>query len=112
MFDLFNRLKSPRKRVIAQRQLEVLKLLLDRESLSLEELIRQTSREYARLKNPRKAVIRDLLELMDLRAVDFSEVGGEPKILIRLEWPTEITESRFFEQVHKLPKAKSHPFLQ
>lgn len=112
MFDLFNRLKSPRKRVIAQRQLELLKLLLDHESLSLEELVRLTGREYAGLKNPRKAVLRDLSELMDLRAIDFSEANGEARILIRLEWPTEITESRFFEQVNKLPKAKTHPFLQ
>jgi hypothetical protein len=31
---------------------------------------------------------------------------------VRLEWPTEVTETEFFEQLKKLPKAKTHSFLQ
>ncbi len=112
MYDLFNRLKSPRKRVIAQRQLELLKMLLQQESLGLEDLIRQTDREYSGLMNPRKAVIRDLNDLMGLKAIRLSGQGRDIKIHIRLEWPTEITESTFFEHINTLPKAKPHPFLQ
>lgn len=33
------------------------------------------------------------------------------RISIRLEWPTEITETEFFRQVKAMPKAKVHGFL-
>ena len=36
MFDLFTRLKSTRTRVIAKRQLEILKLLLEHDAMSIE----------------------------------------------------------------------------
>ncbi len=112
MYDLFNRLKTPRKRVIAQRQLELLKLMLEREHLSVEEVIRQTSGSYSGLSNPRKAVIRDLNDLLSLKAISVVKLGIGQAISIRLAWPTEITETKFFEHINTLPKAKTHTFLQ
>jgi hypothetical protein len=32
-------------------------------------------------------------------------------ISIRLEWPTQITETEFFRRVKEMPKAKVHGFL-
>jgi Fic family protein len=46
MYDLFNRLKSPRRRVIAQRQIEVLKLLLAVESAQWPRVIEQLQPIY------------------------------------------------------------------
>ncbi len=112
MFDLFGRLRTRRTRVIAERQIEILKLLLGAEELELDQVVARTTTHYERLKSPRKAVIRDLTSLITLQAITVRKAGdGKHRIAVRLEWPTEITESKFFEYVRSLPKAKSHPFL-
>ena len=112
MYDLFKRLKTPRRRVIAERQLEILKVLLEIEVVTVEALVTRTEPVYRSLTNPRKAVIRDLSELLQLGAVEVATAESGTTVKIRLEWPSEITETRFFEHVNTLPKAKSHPFLQ
>jgi Fic family protein len=60
MFDLFNRLKSERKRVIALRQVELLKLFLETEQCDLGDIEKKTLSSYKSLQNPYKALIRDL----------------------------------------------------
>lgn len=70
MFDLFNRLMTPKKRVIVRRQLEVLKLLLERDAVELEQLLKATDKDYKSLKSPRKAAIRDLNYLISLQAIE------------------------------------------
>ena len=113
MYDLFNRLRSPRKRVIAKRQLEILKFLLDADWIPLEKLIEVTSGAYGGLRKPRHAVIRDLNELILLNAIAFRRSSeGQTELSVRLAWPTEITETAFFERLKALPKAKTHSFLQ
>jgi Fic family protein len=112
MYDLFNRLESARKRVIAKRQIEILKLLLDKEQLELNELVKALGGIYKSLGNPRKAIVRDLLYLMNLGAVKAEELGkNRIQISIDLTWPTTMTESEFFERIRHLPKAKTYPFL-
>lgn len=112
MFDLFHRLRTPRKRVIAERQIEILKLLLEVEWMDLDKIIQRTANSYNSLKSPRKAVIRDLNELIRLKAVKFEKLeDNHYRLGVRLEWPTEITETAFFEQLKALPKAKTHSFL-
>ncbi len=112
-YDLFQRLLSPRKRVIAERQIEILKLLLEADKMTLNELVQRTSSHYVSLKNQRKAVIRDLSALIALKAVKIEE-GADKRawLSVRLEWPTEITETKFFEYITNLPKAKTHKFLE
>ncbi len=111
MYDLFHRLQSPRKRVIATRQLEILKLLLDRPR-SWSEVMAATREHYRRLRNPIKALARDVNHLVTLRAIDYRRrEDGSIEFSVRLEWPTEITESEFFRRVRELPKAKTHSFL-
>jgi Fic family protein len=113
MYDLFGRLKTPRRRVIAERQVEILKLLLEADQMDLVEIIAKTARVYGSLGNPVKALVRDLSELIRLGAIKVEKQEGKPpRLQIRLEWPTEITETAFFERIKALPKAKTHAFLQ
>ena len=112
MFDLFNRLLTTRKRVIAERQIELLKLLLSVDVLTLEELEKRTAAIYKPLKNPYKALIRDINYLLRLRAIGYNKLPeNRYELFARLEWPTEITETEFFESVKEMPKAKTHGFL-
>jgi Fic family protein len=112
MYQLFTRLKAPRRRVMVERQLEILKLLLDHESMELDALVERIRAHYGRLRNPLKAVRRDLVELAHLEAISMQRAGqGSIRLTIRLEWPMEITETEFFKRVKQLPKARSHPFL-
>jgi Fic family protein len=112
MFDLFNRLKTPRKRVIVQRQLEILTLLLAEEEMDWDVLTKRLLPLY-RVKNPLKALVRDFNNLSAMRATWARKISeGKYQVGVRLEWPTEITETEFFEQLRRLPKAKTHSFLQ
>lgn len=112
MFDLFNRLLTTRKRVIAERHIEILKRLLASDKLSLEEVNEQTKAFYAPLKNPQKALIRDLNYLLRLKAIGMNRLPeNRYEFFARLEWPTEITETEFFRSVKEMPKAKTHGFL-
>ncbi len=113
MMDLFSRLRSPRKRVMSDRHVQLLQLLLDQGSRSVSELINQTTGLY-RLKNPRKALIRDLSYLASLQAIEIKPQAADKLdfiISINLDWPTQITESEFFKRVKAMPKAKVHGFL-
>lgn len=110
--DLFGRLKTPRKRVIAERQLEILRALLDANGMELDDLVEKMAGLYKNLRNPTKAVVRDIRILIALDAIRTERrEGGRVWIDVRLEWPTQITETEFFEKVKRLPKAKSYPFL-
>lgn len=112
MTDLFGRLQTQRKRAISERQVHVLDLLLDVEEIALSELTKRTAHIY-KVKNPWEALIRDLNYLIELKALGaelLPEHGGH-RIFIRLEWPTQITETEFFLQVKAMPKAKVHGFL-
>lgn len=111
MFDLFNRLKSARKRVIAERQVKILTILLERE-MTFNELIDATSTTYQNLRNPIRALVRDINGLRQLQAISVKrEEDNTYLISVRLEWPTEITETEFFRRVKEMPKAKTHGFL-
>ena len=110
MFYLFNRLKSTRQRVLAERQIALLKVLLEREYF-LEELKEKTRQVYQSLSRPDKAFIRDINYLLELRAISYSKIENRYRLFVRLEWPTEITETRFFEVIETLPKARTASFL-
>lgn len=110
MNDLFKRLKSPRKRVIAERQVEILNILLENDEMTLADLIRQTARLYFSLGNPSRGISRDMDALIELGAVRVRTDSEKVYIQINLEWPSQITESRFFEVIKQLPKAKPHSF--
>jgi len=110
--DLFGRLVSPRKRVISSRHAQLLNLLLDMEEMTLADLSART-RHFYEVKNPYKALVRDLNYLIRLQAVRVKPLAEEKGFLlsINLEWPTQITETEFFRRVQEMPKGKVYGFL-
>jgi len=110
---LFTRLESKRKRVIGERQLRLLNALLDKGQMSLPDLAEATGPVYRGLKYHDKAFARDLMALVGLGAVVWTEDNEVDACLeANLDWPTEITESEFFERMRNMPKAKTYPFLR
>jgi Fic family protein len=110
--DLFGRLRSPRKRVMSKRHEQLLYLLLDQGEMKLSELTERTQHFYS-LKNPYKALIRDLNSLIHLDALTVRRLPDSSDFMlqINLDWPTQITETEFFRRVREMPKAKVHGFL-
>lgn len=112
MHELFGRLRSPRKRVVAKRHMAILTILLGLEKMGLEELTARTENLYGLLGNPQKALIRDVNHLIRLGAVAYTKLpDGKYELYVRLQWQAEITETEFFAKVKALPKAKTHSFL-
>lgn len=110
--DLFGRLKSPRKRVMSARHVQLLNLLLDQGELTLGAVRERTVHLYA-VKNPGKALIRDLNYLAGLEAIRVRKLDDPSgyALSVDLEWPTRITETEFFRRVKAMPKGKVYGFL-
>ena len=109
MHDLFGRLRSPRKRVLAKRQMHLLTLLLSVDSITLPEFIKATHPVYEKLKSGHKALMRDILGLRELQAMRIFKAGTgldeHIHVGVDLDWPSRITESAFFEAIKNMPKA-------
>ena len=113
MYELFGRLKSKRKRVIAERQLEILKILLDVDSMEIDRLRKITENTYNKLKSPWGGLVRDLLNLAELNAIAIKQIGeGRYEVAVNPEWPTRLTETDFFAKMKQYPKAKTLSFLR
>jgi Fic family protein len=112
MADLFGRLQSPRKRVMSVRHLQILNLMLDAGEIQLADISGKT-RQFYSVKNPGKALVRDLNYLIQLGALDAKKLPEEKGYLfsINLGWPTQITETEFFKRVKDMPKGKVYGFL-
>jgi Fic family protein len=114
MYSLFHRLKTKRKRVIGARQVEVLKILIEEESLQMYELFLRVKPFYASLKNMIPALSRDFEQLEDIGAIhaEWSEVGSDAdRVSINLDWPQEIDEGEFLRRMKTMPKGKTFKFL-
>ena len=114
MTELFTKLETSRKRVIADRQLEILNLLLDSTELPIKEVLRATAYCYKNLDNPQKAVIRDINGLLGLGAIELLDPknnGDVVKLRICLDWPTKISETTFLERVANMQTSKMHHAL-
>ena len=81
--SLFGKLRSPRRRVLAQRQLKILETLLVGGPSRLHDLMNGVRSLYGRLKHPNRALVRDLVGLIELSAVMLD--GG--RIAANLDWP-------------------------
>ena len=111
MYDLFDRLQTPKKRVIAMRQIEILKLLLRMDTVGWPEFQQTASQIHKTLTRPMMALVRDINYLGSLGAVRiWREERENNKIYLRinLDWPAQITETEFFERTRKFLKAKPH----
>jgi len=114
MFSLFNRLRSQRKRVIQKRQVDILQMLLEVDSMELEELWKRTRPAYQNLDVPVKAFNRDIGSLLELGSITADRLPGPPPtwtVTVNLAWPSEITESAFFMRIKGMPKGKTYSFL-
>ena len=119
MHDLFGRLQTKRKRVIAKRQVAILEHLLTLQEVEWSVFHRDVIKLYDNVKNPQKALIRDLNHLLGLHAINYRQEPvpkgskGESNLILwaRLEWPSEITETEFFRKVSNLPRSKENLFI-
>jgi Fic family protein len=112
MYDLFDRLQTPKKRVIAKRQIEILKLLLKVDRIEWVELMRKAEGVHNSLTNPIKALVRDVNYLGALGAVDVRrDKDNRIQIQVNLDWPAKITETEFFEKTRRYSKAKPHSLV-
>ena len=107
--SLFGQLRSPRRRVLAERQLQILDILLDSGSIGLFDLVNQAHAQYAGLKFSGRALGRDLGALFSLGAIAMDD----GHISVNLEWPQQFSESELLERIEKLPSAAStrHPAM-
>lgn len=108
MGHMYGRLLSTRKRGLARRQLAILERLLEEnEPVDHIKLYSLLYRDYQSLKGAGKAYIRDLNYLSGLKAIVVRNEQGKFLVSARLEWATEITETDFYEELDKMPEAKS-----
>ena len=107
--SLFGRLRSPRRRALAERQLRIIEVLLEAKSVSLSDFIRQAWAHYVDLKFPKRALVRDLNGLLRLSAV----VLSDDHIAANLDWPRQFSESELLERYERMPSAASasHPTI-
>ena len=109
--SLFGQLRSPRRRVLAERQLQILEVLLDGDSIDLVNFVTQPRPQYKHLKYPNSAVVRDVVGLLQLGAINIQ--GESSQIILNLDWPQQFSESELLERYEKMPSAVStnHPAM-
>jgi hypothetical protein len=95
MGDLFGRIRSGKRADMAARQLELLSIVLDAGRLPLDLAYGRLRSGYQRLKNPWKALLRDIGDLAELGALEVLGRGEAPELVPRLSWPREITDAAF-----------------
>ena len=107
--SLFGKLRSPRRRVLAQRQLEILDILLDAGPTEPPDLIVRGRALYLGLKYPDRAMVRDLFGLLELSAI----MLDQGRIAPNLDWPQLFAESELLDRYENMPSAASttHPAM-
>ena len=107
--SLFGRLRSPRRRVLAERQLQIIDALLDGGPATVPGLMDQVLTNYRRLKFPLRGLIRDAQALLDLSAL----VLSDGRIAVNLDWPQQFSQSDLLERYERMPSAasSSHPAM-
>ena len=109
--SLFSKLRSSRRRVLAERQLHMLDALLEADSLSVFALMERTEAHYRNLRYPERAQVRDIINLSDLQAIDIG--GNGVGIKANLDWPQQFAESELLDRLERMPSAVSahHPAM-
>lgn len=118
--ELFDRLITSRKRVIAKRQLAILNLILERGPQLHRDLFGLFKHMY-KVNEPWTAYVRDLIALSEIGAILLTYTPEEAKkeaklrnvtLDVNLKWPTEITETEFFDRTRSMPRSKSLRYLE
>ena len=107
--SLFGRLRSPRRRVLAERHLRMLDILLAGDSLGTSEFLTRAFVHYQGLKFPANALGRDLGALLGLEAIALDA----ERIRVNLDWPQQFSESALLEKYENMPSAATprHPAM-
>lgn len=107
--SLFGRLRSPRRRALAERQLRILEVLLDNGPIPVRGLLEQALVHYEGLKHPERALARDMVGLLDLSAIGLNDGLAA----VNLDWPQQVSESALLEQYERMPSAApaGHPAM-
>ena len=119
---MYGRLESTRKRALAKRQVALLQELLAKDDyMNVEDLMTVMEKgPYAELASSSKAFVRDLNQLLGLGALEVVDDDkplpgrgfySKHRIKVRLHWPMEITETRFYQKINKMPQAKTRLLL-
>jgi Fic family protein len=117
MYSLFNRLETKRKRVIGERQIELLKILLEFDEMTAMDLMQKAAVHYISLEYSGKAIFRDIYDLVALGAVRQTAASPDSlavfmdRLCINLDWPQEIDEGEFLRRMKTMPKGKTFKFL-
>ncbi len=109
--SLFSKLRNPRRRILAERQLQIIEVLLESGAVvSAFNLVVLTTQHYANLKYPGRAWVRDIVGLMELGAI---RMNDEREIEVNLDWPQQFAESELLERYETMPAAVSatHPAM-
>lgn len=107
--SLFGQLRSPRRRVIAERQLQILEVLLTGGPMELRDLLNRTAVHYNALKFLERAQMRDVVGLFILDAIAIED----GQFQVNLAWPQQVSESELLERYESMPVAVSarHPAM-
>jgi Fic family protein len=118
--QMYGRLSSTRRRALAKRQVAILQRLLETDAgWQLDDLYDRVKADYSGLTSAAKAFVRDINHLIELKAIALRStplklgrhIWSRHNVAARLEWPTEITETEFYQQMSKLPSAKTKLIL-
>ena len=104
--SLFGQLRSPRRRVLVERQLRILENMLNGDSIYSAVM----SATYGYLKHPERAAIRDISELLELGAILLKD---DDQFILNLDWPQQFSESELINRYRNMPSAAStnHPAM-
>lgn len=116
MYSLFGRLRTKRKRVIGERQIEILKILLTEEERDPIALYYRIQHLYPSIEGSSAAFLRDIRQLDEINAINLKlqfdpERLNERSVSINLNWPQDIDESEFLRKMKTMPKGKTFKFL-
>ena len=101
---LFAPLRTGKRQAMAERQVQMLRILIDERRMAVRELYGRLRSGYANLRNPWKAFMRDTSDLLEVGAVRPGE-PGEPELVLNLAWPSEIGEAEFFGHYTQTPRS-------
>lgn len=88
---LFGQIRTGKKRPMVSRQVGILDLLLEDGEQPARQIYYRMAVAYGSLRNPWKAFLRDISDLLEIGAVEESAAS----LSARLSWPSEITAARF-----------------
>ena len=107
--SMFGQLRSSRRRALGERQLKILEMMLDGSAFQFERVMPF----YQALKYPGRAVVRDLVDLLELGAIILDKGDDQSQFKLNLDWPQQLSESELIARYEDLPTAASadHPAM-